>query len=382
MTLLVQKFGGTSVGSPERIRSVAARVARTRRQVNRLVVVVSAMGETTDQLVSLARRIHPEPPQREMDMLLTAGERISMALLAMALRLEGIEAISFTGSQSGIITDDEHGRARILEVRADRIREELSRGRVVIVAGFQGVSRGREVTTLGRGGSDTSAVALAGALGAECCEIYTDVPGVMTADPRRIPAARRIPHLDYRTALVLTGLGAGVLVPRAACLGYTLNVPMVVRSSLDDGPGTRIDQEVSLEGSVPVAVTCAAPAELLELAPGSPDTLLEGAQVLALQQHGPGAPMHALIQLSEGHPRPAGARVLASGALASLVLSGAATPALVARARGLAAEMGIQVRAAFAGLGHLSLLVGAQDADRLCAAWHREFLEGPAQART
>jgi aspartate kinase len=310
-----------------------------------------------------------------MDMLLTAGERISMALLAMALRLEGIEAISFTGSQSGIITDGAHGRARILEVRGDRIREELARGRVVIVAGFQGVSRGREVTTLGRGGSDTTAVALAGALHARCCEIYTDVPGVMTADPRTVPRARLVPHLHYRTALVLTGLGAGVLVPRAACLGYTLGVPMVVRSSLDDGPGTRIDQEVQVEGSLPVAVTCATPVELLDLPSEPAAEALEGLHVLALLQAGPDAPARALVQIPEGAHRPAGARVLASGALVSLVLSGEPGPDLLARARAVAAGLGVEARGVFAGLGHVSLLLDTDQADRVCSAWHREFLE-------
>ena len=381
MTLVVQKFGGTSVGSPERIRAVAARVAQTRREVQHLVVVVSAMGQTTDQLVDLAQRVHPHPPRREMDMLLTAGERISMALLAMALRLEDIEAISFTGSQVGLITDSTHGHARILEIRGDRIREELGRGRVVIVAGFQGVSKTREVTTLGRGGSDTTAVALAGALGAERCEIYTDVPGVMTADPRGVPAARLIRHLDYPTAVVLTGLGAGVLVPRAASLGYTLGVPLVVRSSMDQGPGTRIDSEVSLEGPRPVAVTRAAPVEWLEIPHQGASTALDGLTVLAWQQDGPAAPVRALVQLPEGGAAPAGARVMGSGVLVSLVLSGAAGPELLTRAREIATLEGARERAAFAGLGYLSLLVGADEADRVCAAWHREWLEGAPPRR-
>ncbi|MBI5837846.1 MAG: aspartate kinase [Candidatus Eisenbacteria bacterium] len=378
MSLLIQKYGGTSVGSPERLRSVAARVARTRRTGQDLVVVVSAMGETTDQLVELARRIHPDPPRREMDMLLTTGERISMALLAMALRLEQIEAISFTGSQSGIITDTAHGRARILEVRGDRIRQELARGRVVIVAGFQGVSREREVTTLGRGGSDTTAVALAASLGAECCEIYTDVPGVMTADPRHVPGARLIPHLDYRSALTLTSLGAGVLVPRAACLGYSLSVPIVVRSSWDDGPGTRIDGEVSVEGIRPVAVTCAASVEWLELPAGRGGEELEGYQLLLLQQDA-GAPARVLAQAPEGTPRPKGARVLAAGDLASLVTSGGPAAQLARRARATAESEGIGALASFAGPGHYSLLVRPGRGAALCAAWHRDLLALPGE---
>jgi aspartate kinase len=190
LALRVQKYGGTSVGDPERIRRVAERVCRARAEGHELVVVVSAMGHTTDELTALASSVSPDPARRhprEMDMLLTAGERISMALMAMAIREAGVEAISFTGSQAAIITDDRHTVARIEEVRGDRVRQELDAGRVVIIAGFQGVSRSREVTTLGRGGSDTTAVALTAALGAERCEIYTDVDGVFTADPGRCP---------------------------------------------------------------------------------------------------------------------------------------------------------------------------------------------------
>jgi len=192
MGLLVQKYGGTSVGSPERIQCVADRIVRTRQSGTDLVVVVSAMGDTTDELADLARKVSTEEHPREMDMLLTSGERISMALVSMAVNDRGQEAVSFTGSQSGIVTDTSHTRAKIVEIKGDRIKEELAKGRVVIVAGFQGVSKDREVTTLGRGGSDTTAVALAAALGAEECEIYTDVDGVYTADPRVVPEARKL----------------------------------------------------------------------------------------------------------------------------------------------------------------------------------------------
>lgn len=238
MALLVQKYGGTSVGDPDRIRRVAERVCRYRRAGHDLVVVVSAMGHTTDELEALARQVSPSPGKkhpREMDMLLTAGERISMALLAMAIREAGVEAISFTGSQAAIITDTRHTGARIEEVRAARVREELSEGRVVIVAGFQGVSRTREVTTLGRGGSDTTAVALAAALGAERCDIFTDVDGVYTADPQVVPEARRIGQVDYEEMTELAVSGARVLHPRAVELAARYRVPIHVRSSLLDG---------------------------------------------------------------------------------------------------------------------------------------------------
>ena len=237
MALLVQKYGGTSVATPERIRHVARRVARWRRAGHDLVVVVSAMGDTTDELLALARQVSPDPRRRhprELDMLLTAGERIAMALLAMAIREERVEAISLTGSQAAIITDEVHTGARIEEVRAARVREELARGRVVIVAGFQGVSRGREVTTLGRGGSDTTAVALAAALGAERCDIYTDVDGVYTADPRRVPGARRLVRIDYEEMLELATSGAKVVHPRAVEIGARYGVPIRVLSSFRD----------------------------------------------------------------------------------------------------------------------------------------------------
>ena len=244
---MVQKYGGTSVESPERIHAVADRIVHTRREGAALVVVVSAMGETTDDLLALARRVSTHSHPRETDMLLTAGERISMALVAMAVRDRGQEAVSFTGSQSGIVTDTSHTRAKILEVKADRIREELSKGRVVIVAGFQGVSREREVTTLGRGGSDTTAVALAAALGAKECEIYTDVDGVYTADPRVVPRARKLAALSYDEMLELASLGAKVLHNRSVEIARRFGVPVHVRSSFNWNEGTRIVKGESME---------------------------------------------------------------------------------------------------------------------------------------
>ncbi len=240
MPLLVQKYGGTSVGSPERIHHVAEHIVRTRRAGTELIVVVSAMADTTDDLLELAGKVSGNSHPRELDMLLTAGERISMALVAMAVNDRGQEAVSFTGSQSGIVTDTSHTRAKILEVKADRIREELKRGRVVIVAGFQGVSRDREVTTLGRGGSDTTAVALAAALGAEACEIYTDVDGVYTADPRIVPRARKLSELSYDEMLELASLGAKVLHNRSVEIARRFHVPIHVRSSFNWNEGSRI----------------------------------------------------------------------------------------------------------------------------------------------
>ncbi len=244
MALLVQKFGGTSVGSVERIQAVARRIAACREQGHDLVVVVSAMGHTTDELTGLARAITQDPPQREMDMLLATGEQVSIALLAMALHAIGVPAVSMTGPQVGIVTESAHGRARILEVRTDRLEKLLDAGQVVVVAGFQGTSSGSagtpEITTLGRGGSDTSAVALAAALGADACEIYTDVPGVLTTDPRKVADAQLMEVVSCDEMLELASLGAAVLHPRAVEIARNYGVPLVVRSSWSDAPGTRL----------------------------------------------------------------------------------------------------------------------------------------------
>ncbi len=244
MALLVQKFGGTSVGSVERIQAVARRIAASREEGHDLVIVVSAMGHTTDELNSLARALCSEPPQREMDMLLATGEQVSIALLAMALHAIGVPAVSMTGPQVGIVTESAYGRARILEVRTDRLEKLLDAGQVVVVAGFQGTSSGSagtpEITTLGRGGSDTSAVALAAALGAEACEIYTDVPGVLTTDPRKVADAQLMEAVSCDEMLELASLGAAVLHPRAVEIARNYGVPLVVRSSWSDAPGTRL----------------------------------------------------------------------------------------------------------------------------------------------
>ena len=242
MALLVQKFGGTSVGSVERIQAVAERIGRCRDAGDSVVAVVSAMGHTTDELTGLAAAINASPPQREMDMLLASGEQVSIALLAMALHQQGVTAVSMTGPQVGIVTESIHGRARILEIRTDRIRNQLNEGRVVVVAGFQGTSSGpggiAEITTLGRGGSDTSAVALAAALKADVCEIYTDVPGVLSTDPRKVPDAQLMAEVSCDEMLELASLGASVLHPRAVEIARNYCVPLRVRSSWSDEPGT------------------------------------------------------------------------------------------------------------------------------------------------
>jgi aspartate kinase len=240
MALIVQKYGGTSVGSAERIQAVAKRVVETVKAGNDLVVVVSAMGKTTDGLVKLAKELSSQPSRREMDMLLATGEQVTIALLSIAIQELGQPAISLTGAQVGIVTEAEHSRARILEISPDRVERHLKEGKVVVVAGFQGVSAtaDRDITTLGRGGSDTSAVALAAALKASACEIYTDVPGILTTDPRIVPEAQLLTEITADEMLELASLGAKVLHPRAVEIARNYGVPLVVRSSWTNDPGT------------------------------------------------------------------------------------------------------------------------------------------------
>ena len=231
MALIVQKFGGTSVGDADRIRAVADHVARTRRAGNDVVVVVSAMGKSTDELLRLASDVSSVMPPRELDMLLTTGERISMSLLCMALADLGVAAASFTGSQAGIITDTDHTRAKILDVRPDRLRKAIDEGFVPVVAGFQGMSTEQEITTLGRGGSDVTAVAVAAGLNADVCEIYTDVTGVFTADPRVVPEAHRIPRVSFDEMSEMAATGGRVLMLRSVEFARNHGVPLHVRSS-------------------------------------------------------------------------------------------------------------------------------------------------------
>lgn len=241
MALIVQKYGGSSLESADRIRAVAERIVATKKQGHDVVAVCSAMGDTTDELLDLAARVNPTPPAREMDMLLTAGERISNSLVAMAVASFGAEVQSFTGSQAGVITTERHGNARIIEVTPGRVQEAIDAGRIAIVAGFQGVNRDtKDVTTLGRGGSDTTAVALAAALGADECEIYSDVDGVYTADPRIVHDARKLDKLCFEEMLELAASGSKILVLRSVEYARAFNVPMRVRSSYSNDPGTLI----------------------------------------------------------------------------------------------------------------------------------------------
>ena len=245
--MIVQKYGGTSVGTAARIRRVSRRIASTVKQGHQVVVVVSAMGHTTDRLIALAQSVNPEPPAREMDMLVANGETITAPLVAMCLEGMGVPAVSLSGLQAGVRTSAAHSKARIQDIKPIRILEELRNGKVVVVAGFQGVTEDFEITTLGRGGSDTTAVALAAALNADSCEIYTDVDGIFTADPRLVKNARKLTHIRYDEMLELAAVGARVMHPRAVEIGELYRVPIHVRSSFTEGVGTMIVAQVPME---------------------------------------------------------------------------------------------------------------------------------------
>jgi len=259
VALVVQKYGGSSVGDAERIRRVAERIVDRKKAGDDVVVVVSAMGDTTDELLDLARQVSPVPPAREMDMLLTSGERISNALVAMAIHSLGAEARSFTGSQAGVITDSAHGKARIIDVTPGRVRSALDEGSIVLVAGFQGVSQdSKDITTLGRGGSDTTAVALAAALHADVCEIYTDVDGVFSADPRIVPNAKRLESVTYEEMLEMAACGTKVLMLRCVEYARRYNVPVHVRSSYSTKPGTVVSgwiKDIPMEQAILTGVS-------------------------------------------------------------------------------------------------------------------------------
>src|SRR6478672_6897306 len=253
---IVMKFGGTSVADPERLKAVARRIVVARESGSRVVAVLSAMGKTTDELIDLAQAVSPTPDPRELDMLISVGERISVALAAMAIKDLGHEAISLTGSQAGIVTDTAHGKAKIVDIRGQRIHEALDQDTIVLVAGFQGVSTGKEITTLGRGGSDTTVVALAVALDAEACEVYTDVEGVFTADPRIVPAARKLDSLTYEEMLEMSASGAKVMALRSVELARNDGVRLHVRSAFGDVQGTWIEEdERMLEKAIISGVT-------------------------------------------------------------------------------------------------------------------------------
>ena len=247
MGLIVQKFGGTSVGSVEKIQNAANRAIAEKQKGHQVVVVVSAMGKSTDELVSLAKAISDQPSKREMDMLLATGEQVTISLLSMALQEKGYDAVSYTGWQAGIRTEAIHGNARITDIDTSVLADQLEKGKIVIVAGFQGMTEDCEITTLGRGGSDTTAVALAAALKADKCDIYTDVPGVFTTDPRYVKSARKLAGISYDEMLELANLGAGVLHPRAVEFAKNYQVPLEVRSSTETEAGTLIEEESSME---------------------------------------------------------------------------------------------------------------------------------------
>lgn len=250
--LIVQKYGGSSVADAARIRRVARRIAGVRAEGHDVVVVVSAMGDSTDDLIHLVKEITPDPPERELDVVLSTGEQVSIALLAMAVDNLGIPVISLTGFQVGIVTDNVHTKASILEIKTKRLRKEIKQGNVVIVAGFQGMNHVNDITTLGRGGSDTTAVALAAALGADMCEIYTDVDGVYTTDPRMVPEARKLNQVSYCEMLELANLGAVVLHPRSVELAMHYGIPLHVRSSFNDRAGTLVKEEERMEKTLVV----------------------------------------------------------------------------------------------------------------------------------
>ena len=298
MAVIVQKYGGSSVADVQKLKAVAARVMRTREQGHDVVVVVSAMGDTTDELLTMAKQVSPNPDRRELDMLLSAGERISMALLSMAIRELGGDAISFTGSQSGIITNDRHVDARIIEVRPFRVQDELARGKVVVIAGYQGVSYKREVTTLGRGGSDTTAVAMAAALEAEFCEICSDVDGVYSADPRVVPDAQRIPALSYEETQEMAESGAKVLNAQAVEFAKDKGIAIYARATQGALPGP----DPSADGTVVRRDAPRMPGTVVGVASERDVVILDGdaasAEVLAvLDERGvPGKQLHIFAE--------------------------------------------------------------------------------------
>ncbi len=404
MPIVVQKYGGTSVGDTDRIRGVADRIVRAREQGQDVVVVVSAMGETTDDLLDKASDITPVPEPRELDMLLTAGERIAMSLLAIAVNARGCRAASYTGSQAGIITDTQHGKARIVEIRPTRIKESLDAGNVVILAGFQGLSTEYDITTLGRGGSDTTAVAMAAALGADVCEIYTDVDGVFTADPRTHPEARRIDRISYEEMLELAAAGARVLQLRCVEYARRHGVRIHVRNSLGEQPGTWVDE--GEEGSTGmlesalirgVALDAEEAKVTLDEVPDRPGiaaaifkaVAAEGIHVDMIVQNVshdgrtdlsftiPRADLHRLDAVLEGIVTDVGAlRYETDDAIAKLSLVGAgikSNPGVAADMFDALAAEGINIDMISTSSIRISCVIRAEDGDRAVRAVHQRF---------
>jgi aspartate kinase len=393
MRTIVQKYGGSSVADVEKIRRVAQKVKARRDEGFQLVVVVSAMGDTTDDLLALAKQVSADPPRRELDMLLTCGERISMALLCMALHELEIPAVSFTGSQSGIITDDRHSQARIVEVRPFRLEEALRDGKVVIVAGYQGVSVRKEVTTLGRGGSDTTAVALAAALNAEACEIYSDVDGVYSADPRVVPEAQRLAELSYDEMQTLASAGAKVLNAQAVEFARERGIVIHARSSFGGGEGSRVRdlpahpasrtvKAVATESDLAVVV-CTGDASLLATVLDFLQSRGASAKMLSYEG-GPRPTTYLAAPLQDAHgleslqkdleTRFAGAVRLELG-LGSVTCVGTGVGGAEASRAVLAAQsLSIPIRAVHLTPLQISLLVPREPLAELTRRLHREFL--------
>ncbi|XXF80449.1 aspartate kinase [Myxococcaceae bacterium GXIMD 01537] len=398
MPIVVQKYGGSSVADVEKIRKVAQRVKDKREAGYQVVVVVSAMGDTTDELLALAKQVSPDPARRELDMLLTCGERISMALVSMALQELGVPAISFTGSQSGIITTDTHSQARIVEVRPYRIQDELARGKVVIVAGYQGVSYKKEVTTLGRGGSDTTAVALAAALEAEACEIYSDVDGIFSADPRVVPDARKLESLSYDEMQELASAGAKVLNAQAVEFAKAKGIVILAKTAHGNGTGTAV-QELSVPGDSRVKGVAAEPEMAVLSADGARVRLPEllefldarGVRGRALSSDGlrrQSGRTYIAVPLQDVHGVDVVKRDLAArfgdavalqeevGTVTSVGAGLNADWSHLRRALLAAEELGAQVYAVHTSPLQLSLLVDKVWLKPLTARLHREFLGG------
>ena len=405
MSVIVQKYGGTSVADADRIRAVADRVTDAKRAGHDVVVVVSAMGDTTDELMAMARSLAPTPNARELDLLLTAGERIAMSLLAVAINQAGYPAASYTGSQAGIITDTAHGKASIIDIRPGRILEALGRGHIVIVAGFQGVSTAYDVTTLGRGGSDTTAVALADALHAEACEIYTDVPGVFTADPRIVPDARKLHAVSYEEMLELASSGAQVLQLRSVEYARARGVKVHVRSSFSDEPGTWITQEDARMGEQAIISGVAADhSEAMVTIRSAPDRPGVAAAIFrAVAAQGLSVDLIAQARSSDDRAdisflvpkdeldrlEPAAKELVAAisadtyeadADVAKVSLVGAgikAHPEVLADMFEALAEEGINVELIAAASIRISCVVRAADEERAVRALHRRFGLGP-----
>ncbi|HEX6522722.1 MAG TPA: aspartate kinase [Streptosporangiaceae bacterium] len=407
MALVVQKYGGSSVADADGIKRVARRIVSTRKAGHDVAVVVSAMGDSTDELIDLANQVTPLPPARELDMLLTAGERISMALLAMAIASLGSEARSFTGSQAGVITDSVHGRARIIDVTPGRISTALTEGSIPIVAGFQGVSQTtKDVTTLGRGGSDTTAVALAAALGADVCEIYTDVDGVFTADPRIVRTARRIPRISYEEMLEMAACGAKVLMLRCVEYARRYGVPIHVRSSYSDREGTWVSghartEEAGMEQAI-ISGVAHDRSEAKITVVGVPDRIGEAARIFGAIADA-GINIDMIVQnvsavatgrtdISFTLPRDDGQRATETlrrlqpevgfeslqydDGIGKISLIGAgmrSNPGVSARFFGALAEAGVNIEMISTSEIRISVIVDTTDVDQAVTATHRAF---------